>query len=235
VPLLAAAVLPHPPLIVPEIAAGAAAELDDLRAACDAAVSRVLAAEPRVVCIVGSAEATREYWFPYRASFAAWGVPTEAHLGAPRPGTPVLPLSVAVGVWLVRRGRARRPTCWRVLTVDGSAPPASCTRWGAQFSRGASVGLLVMGDGSACRGLKAPGYLDPRAEAFDASVTKALSAADPAALLALDPALATELMVAGRAPWQVLAGAATGQPWTGEVLYDAAPYGVQYTVATWLS
>ena len=92
--------------------------------------------------------------------------------------------------------------------------------------------LLVLGDGSACRDLKAPGYLDPRAEPFDATVTKALAAADPAVLLSLDPVLADELMVAGRAPWQVLAGAAA-IPMRGEVLYDAAPYGVQYTVASW--
>ena len=35
-----------------------------------------------------------------------------------------------------------------------------------------------MGDGSACRTLKAPGYLDERAAAFDAEVARALGAAD---------------------------------------------------------
>jgi len=233
VPLLAAAVLPHPPLIVPEIAAGAAGELDDLRQACHEAVARVLATGPHVVCILGSAQATREYWFPYRASFGAWGVPVEAHLGEPGPDTPVLPLSVGVGVWLMRRARARRPTGWRVFTVAGSASPRECARLGEQLSHGPPVALLVMGDGSACRTVQAPGYLDPRAEPFDTSVTKALAEADPAALLALDPVLATELMAAGRAPWQVLAGAAQG-PFHGEVLYDSAPYGVQFPVATWL-
>jgi hypothetical protein len=93
------------------------------------------------------------------------------------------------------------------------------------------VGLLVMGDGSACRTTRAPGYADPRADPFDASATKALVDADPAGLLALDPALAAELMAAGRAPWQVLAGVPGS--YRGELLYDAAPYGVQYTVATW--
>jgi hypothetical protein len=232
VPLVAAAVLPHPPLIVPEVAAGAAGELDGLRAACDEAVTRLLDTEPAVVCILGSADETTEYWFPYRASFAAWGVPVEAHLGEPRPDTPALPLSVAVGVWLVRRRHARGPTGWRVITVAGSAGPAECARLGERICHGPSTGLLVMGDGSACRNLKAPGYLDPRAEPFDASVTKALSTADPAALLALDQVLADELMVAGRAPWQVLASA--GGTFRGDVLYDGAPYGVQYTVATWL-
>jgi hypothetical protein len=94
------------------------------------------------------------------------------------------------------------------------------------------VGLLVMGDGSAGKDTKAPGYAVAGADPFDASVTKALADADPAGLLALDPALATELMAAGRAPWQVLAGVPGS--YRGEVLYDAAPYGVQYTVASWL-
>src|SRR5262249_5202360 len=132
-----------------------------------------------------------------------------------------------------RRGRPRRPTGWRVITVDRSASVSECARLGGQLARGPSVGLLVLGDGSACRTLKAPGYLDPRAEPFDSSVTKALGEADPAALLALDPVLGTELTAAGRAPWQVLAGAATA-PFQGNILFDAAPYGVQYTVATWL-
>jgi hypothetical protein len=233
VPLLAAAVLPHPPILVPEVAVGAASELDNVRAACDEAVARVLAARPSVVCVVGSADETKEYWFPYRASFAAWGVPVEAHLGEPRPDTPTLPLSVAVGVWLLRRGpRTGRPTAWRVLTVAVDAPAEECARLGERITRSPTVGLLVMGDGSACGDSKAPGYADPRAEQFDASVTKALADADPAGLLAVDPALATELMAAGRAPWQILAGVPGS--YRGEVHYDAAPYGVRYTVATWL-
>jgi hypothetical protein len=42
VALVSVAVCPHPPLLVPEVAAGAAPELDDLRAACDTAVTRML-------------------------------------------------------------------------------------------------------------------------------------------------------------------------------------------------
>lgn len=220
--------------MVPDVAAGAAHEMDGLRAACDLAVSRVLDVEPRIVCVVGSADVTRTWWYPYRASFAAWGAPVEAHLGSPGPDSPVLPLSVGIGVWLLRRGRARRPTTWFVETVAPDTPPEVCAGRGERMNNSTSVGLIVMGDGSACRTLKAPGYLDPRAEPYDAAVTAALAKADTDALLALDPVLSAELMVAGRAPWQVLAGAAAGREWTAEVLYDDAPYGVQYTVATWL-
>ena len=54
-PLLAAAVCPHPPMIVPAVATGAASELDGLRTACDEAVARLLAASPDTVCVVGAA------------------------------------------------------------------------------------------------------------------------------------------------------------------------------------
>ena len=216
---------------MPDVAAGAAPELNELRAACDQAVALVLAAQPQVVCVLGTAAETRGYDFPYRASFAAWGVAVEARLGDATRAGPALPLSVAIGVWLLTRARSTPQTT--VVTVDGSAPAADCVRLGEEISRGGSVGLLVMGDGSACRTLKAPGYLDPRAEPFDRAVTKALADADTEALLGLDPALAAELMVAGRAPWQVLAGAADGR-YRGDVRYDEAPYGVQYAVATWL-
>ena len=67
-------------------------------------------------------------------------------------------------------------------------------------------------------------------------MTSALAACDTETLLALDVDLATELLVAGRSAWQVLAGAidASGGTWAGSVTYADAPYGVQYTVATWL-
>ncbi|MDV9200357.1 hypothetical protein R6M67_34780, partial [Streptomyces sp. Wh19] len=58
-------------------------------------------------------------------------------------------------------------------------------------------------------------------------------AADPDALIALDEALAYELKAAGRAPWQVLAGAAQGAGLAGRLLYEDAPYGVGYLVAAW--
>ncbi|MYS10928.1 hypothetical protein GTW71_31860, partial [Streptomyces sp. SID6041] len=87
--------------------------------------------------------------------------------------------------------------------------------------------------GSACRTVKAPGYLDERAAGFDAEAARALGAADAAALLALEPELAYELKAAGRAPWQVLAGAAEDADLDGRLLFEDAPYGVGYFVAAW--
>lgn len=109
-----------------------------------------------------------------------------------------------------------------------------CIQVGGEIvGRAKRVALLVMGDASACRTLKAPGYLDERAAGFDAEVARALGAADVAALKSLDTELAHELKASGRAPWQVLAGAAEGAGLGGALFYDDAPYGVGYLVAAW--
>ena len=91
--------------------------------------------------------------------------------------------------------------------------------------------MLVLGDGSARRSVSAPGHLDERAVPFDDEVVRAVRDGDLAALAALDPGLAHELMVTGRPAWQVLCGAlGPGRPVT-EVLYAGAPFGVAYLVA----
>jgi hypothetical protein len=209
--LLAASVCPHPPLLVPEVAAGAAAELDDLRNAARAAVA---ALAPHDVVVVGAAPETRPYD----------GVPDLAAYLGRTPATDALPLALAVGRWLAPHARCHG--------IAAGATPAEAAALGARLAAD-DVALLVMGDGSARRDPKAPGYVDPRAEPYDAAVARALRDGDAAALLALDPADDDALLVAGRAAWQVLAGAAGDGAWTGDVTYDAAPYGVGYLVATW--
>ncbi|MDQ1711764.1 MAG: hypothetical protein QOE45_1214 [Frankiaceae bacterium] len=195
--LAAAAVCPHPPLLVPEVAGGAAHETDDLRAACRAAVETLRGYD---LVVVGAAPETRRY---------------EA---------PDLPPALAIGAWLAPGATYQG--------IAANASPQDAAALGAQLAEH-DVALLVMGDGSARRDEKAPGYVDPRAAPYDAAVVRALRDADPAALLALDPADDAALLVAGRAAWQVLAGAAGTGTYRGEVTYDAAPYGVGYLVATW--
>jgi hypothetical protein len=113
--------------------------------------------------------------------------------------------------------------------------PARCVELGTVLARRAGrVGMLVLGDGSARRSDSAPGYYDARAEPFDAGVVEAFASGDVAALTALDPVLAAELRCAGRAAWQVLAGASgDAVPSRRRVHYAAAPLGVGYVVASW--
>ncbi|MGW2225289.1 class III extradiol dioxygenase subunit B-like domain-containing protein [Streptomyces formicae] len=239
--LVAAAVCPCPPLLVPEVAAGAAPELDAARAACTDAIGVLAAARPDRLVVVGPAEQAGRGPYPQgaRGSFRGFGVDLDVRLGSAdadvdAPGdADRLPPSLAVAAWLLGRTR------WSTAPLEGlgvGEPLAAerCIQVGGDIAaRADRVALLVMGDASACRTLKAPGYLDERAAGFDAAVGRALGAADVAALKALDAELAYELKAAGRAPWQVLAGAADGAGLSGELLYEDAPYGVGYVVAAW--
>jgi hypothetical protein len=241
--LVAAAVCPCPPLLVPELAAGAAPELDAARAACTDALGVLAAARPDRLVVVGPAEESGQgaYAQGTQGSFRGFGVDIDVRLGhvvdestAPEEASPRgLPASLAVAAWLVER------TGWADAPIEGRAvgEPLTverCTDIGKDLAaRAERVALLVMGDASACRTLKAPGYLDERAAPFDAAVARALEAVDLEAIKTLDVRLAHELMVSGRAPWQVLAGAAEGADLAGALLYEDAPYGVGYMVATW--
>ncbi|MEU9143498.1 hypothetical protein [Streptomyces sp. NPDC048349] len=233
--LVAAAVCPSPPLLVPEVASGAAAELGDARTACSDALAVLAASRPDLLVVVGAADPDRSGPYPQgaRGTFRGFGVETDVRLGEGEEGPRPLPLSLAVGAWLLRHAR------WGAAPVEGLAvaeplESGRCLEAGRELAaRDARVALLVMGDGSACRTLKAPGYLDERAAGFDAAAARALGAADTAALAALDAGLAAELLAAGRAPWQVLAGAAEGAGLEGRLLYEDAPYGVGYFVAAW--
>ncbi|MFC5723698.1 class III extradiol dioxygenase subunit B-like domain-containing protein [Streptomyces gamaensis] len=234
--LVAAAVCPCPPLLVPEVAAGAAPELDALRAACLDAVGVLAAARPERLLVVGPTGPEGSGRHPQGAtgSFRGFGVDTGVRLGPDgAAGERTLPQSLAVAAWLLQRtGWADAPV--EGLGVEEDLEPAACLAAGREAAAAPGrLALLAMGDGSACRTLKAPGYLDERAAGFDADAARALGAADTAALAGVDPATARELKAAGRAPWQVLAGAAEGADLAGELLFDDAPYGVGYFVATW--
>jgi hypothetical protein len=236
VPLVAAAVCPHPPLLVPELAGAAAPELDELRAACDAAVAALLATEPELILLVGAGPETLSLRAADYGSLRPYGLDRYVRLWKVNcAGGERLPPSLTIGAWLLNRSRTELPRFAHAIAEQ--ADVAQCRALGAELAGQAEprTALLVLGDASACRGTGAPGYDDPRAPGYDDRVAAALAGADPAALLDLDPELSTRLRAAGRAPWQVLAGAvqATGGRWRGELTHHSHPYGVSYLVATW--
>jgi hypothetical protein len=227
--LVAAAVCPHPPLLVPGVAAGATGELDGLRAACAEVVGRLRDSDADLVVVVGAAERTGAFPVGAWGSLAGFGVGID--VGDRAAGTAELPLSLTVGRWLLDEFAPARER--RLFGVPADLETRRCRDLGRALVAQRQVAMLVMGDGTGRRTAK-PGYLDPRAEPFDDQVTAALAAGDVAALLGLDRGLADELLVGGVAAWQVLAGAAEGGSFRGDVLFSSAPYGVGYLVASWL-
>ena len=238
--LIAGAVCPHPPLLIPEALGLAAsdppAELRKVAGAAARAVAVLAAAQPDAIVVVGGGPAHREYGPDASGGLHAFGIGVT--VGA---SEPVLPLSLTVGRWLLEKGGILGPEGTPAggvpvvfQEVQRSAITGDCLKLGRILAdRAPRVALLAMGDACARPAREAPGVPDQDAQDYDEEVAEALAAADARWLARLDPAQDEELVVAGRAAWQVLAGAAGGRRMHGRLLCMSAPYGVTYLVASW--
>lgn len=226
--LLAAAICSAPPTLVPELTQAAAAELDELRAACDAAVADLLRCRASRLVVVAAGRSTRTFAADAPAGWHRLGVDIDVPpLGRVVSRGERLPLALTVGRWLLNRA-AGRADSWCTLDVAG-APS-----WGQDLAA-SSVGtaLLVLGEGSAAVGPHAPMPQDSRAPAFDAAVAAAIGSGDVAALVAIDPLVGAELGATGVAPWLALAAAVGARTVQAELSTYCAPYGVGYLVGSW--
>ncbi|MDQ2585710.1 hypothetical protein [Saccharothrix yanglingensis] len=220
------AVVPHPPLLVPELVAGAAVETEPVRAATLAAARDLAACSDEWLAVAADPSGPRVVE-DVTGSFHAFGVDVPVSLteGASR-AEDDLPLPALIAGWLRERAGARRVS---VHLVPPDLPESDCAALGARLA-GASA-LLVLGDGSHRHGEHAVGRADDRAGAFDEGVGRALASADRGALRALDPVLAADLGAGGRAAWQV--AAAVPGAWRCTRSAFLAPYGVGYHWAVW--
>lgn len=235
--ITAAALCPAPPLLAREVT-GADPVLPELRQACGDAVAALLAGQPELVVVIGVARQTGSWpahaqldlgrYAPGADRFAASAALTRE---AGHRAEPTLPLSIGLGTGLLDQAGYRGPRILQSVAED--EPTGKCSALGARLSAAADrVSLLVMADGSARRGRKAPGYLDERSVPFDAEVERAIRSGDIRALLSLDAGVACALMATGRASLQVLAGAADGRACTTHIRYRDDPFGVAYLVAS---
>ena len=249
--LIAGAVCPHPPLLIPAALGAAAsdppAELRKVTEAAVQAVERLVAARPDLIAVVGGGPVDREYGPAAAGGLHDYGV--DVTLGT---GEPVLPLSLTIGRWLLEcagvlepagvaaggAGAGSEPVAVLFQAVAQRTSPGDCLKLGMVLAeRAPRVAMLAMGDAAARPAREAPGVPDLPAQEYDEDVAEALAAADARWLARLDPARDNELVVAGRAAWQVLAGAAGGSTrrhrLQGRLLCMSAPYGVTYLVASW--
>jgi aromatic ring-opening dioxygenase LigB subunit len=215
--ILAAAVCPHPPSLVPQLAPGTDDELGWLREACAAAVRTVLDTGPGRIVVIGPGDhgvaLTADLDESAGGTLAAYGVDVRAGGADVR-----LPLSLTIGAWLLDAAGWHGPRTYSTGRPDVSG----------------DVGLLVMADGTISRSVKAPGFFDERAEAYDGAIAAALRDGDPTALAAVDPHLGAELGAAGVPALLTLAALTEGAAVTAHLRHDDAPLGVGYVVADWL-
>ena len=238
-----AVLCPCPPLLARELT-GRDAVIPELRAACAEAVGWLVQDAPRQVIVVGPAPLTADWDPGARLDLSAFAPALKDG------GKPDLPVSVGLAALLLDQAGYSGP---RVLQAVGEGEPEDrCIRLGASLAaaaagtarrpgiRAASGGRAARrergshaGDGGRQRPAQRvrPGHLDERAVPFDDAVERAVRDGDLAALGALDPGLARELMVTGRPAWQVLAGAWGPEKPATQVRYADDPFGVAYLVA----
>ena len=210
--IVAAAVCPHPPVLVPELASGAASELDDVRSAALESVTALVATGPDRIVVIGTGELANPADESAGGTLAGHGVDVRA--GG---DDLVLPLSHTIGAWLLDQAGWNGPRTYTTTPVPTDD----------------RVALLVMAGGSARRSLKAPGYLDERAEAHDAAIGAALGSGDADTLASLDVHLGYELLAPGARALVVLGEMTKGADVTARLRWNGAPFGVGYWVADW--
>lgn len=222
---LPVALCPHPPLLLRELT-GREDVAAELRAACLDAVARLLATGPREVVVLGGHDSGGPVDPGLPLDVRSFGT---TH---PRVAGPALPLSLGVGRRLLDESGWSGPTTMTALAWDAEA--GALDPLAEELAGRSGVAVLLLGDGSARRGEKAPGFLDERAFGFDDAIAQALARGDAPALRDLDARLARELMVGGRSVLRLLGrlGERRGLA-EAALLHRSDPFGVSYLVASW--
>src|SRR2546430_4672327 len=178
------AVVPQPPLLVPELVAGPDPDAQSVRSACLAAAERLADAADTWVAVAADGIAAPTVVGPAASgSFRGYGVDVPVRLsadGSPD-ADPAMPLPALIAGWLRERAGADRVT---VRLVPAGLPVSDCLDFGSrlvsELPADEPVGLLVVGDGSHRHGERAVGRPDERAAGFDEAGAPALADAGPA-------------------------------------------------------
>jgi len=219
--------IPSPPLLLADV--DVEGLLDDVRAASIELIAEFLPDAEQIIAI-GSADQTR--WFD------DGGVGTSRGLGgvadyAIGTGDEALPLPLTIAAFLLEAaGADQRVQALSIAKAGTSADRDVIAKELTERAADAPTLLLVIGDGSATRTEKAPGYIQPDALNFDAVTSAAIAAADFQTIVEIPQELADRLWCQGLPAWQVAAYAAAHLK-QGELILETAPFGVNYLVASW--
>ena len=231
--LSAIAIIPSAPVLVPELAGAAAAEVADLAAAVLAAAALL---PPRWI-VVGTSRAdgvVGPHGPNSTGTFAGFGADVRVRLSPQadeRAELPVeLPVCALLAGWV--RGRARPEASAQVRLYgsdhDADTALARGRQLRAEIDRAPDpIGVLVVADGANTLTPSAPGGYDPGNAGAQLALDDALANGDVAALARLPE------QILGRVAFQVLAGLTEPGPRSAKELYRGEPYGVGYFAGAW--
>lgn len=228
--LTSIALVPSAPVLVPELASGAAAELTALSAAVRAAAGEL----PRRWVAVGSGPADDVIGPGAVGTFGGYGADVRVALSPGATAAPVrLPLCALIAGWLRGQVDPAADVEVRVFAdaLDADTALARGRALRAELDESPEpVGVLVVADGANTLTPAAPGGHDPDSPPRQEVLDDALAAGDLAALAGLLPHPEGPV---GRVAYQVLAGLAAPAPIESRELFRDAPYGVGYFVGVW--
>lgn len=225
----AIAIVPSAPVLVPELAGAAAAEIADLAAATLAAAALL----PERWVVVGTGPADDEFGPDAVGTFAGFGVDVRVRL-SPQTGheseQAAFPVSALLGGWVRGQAQPQASAQVRVYRSDHDVDTALARgrRLRAEIDRlPEPIGVLVVADGANTLTPAAPGGYGPDNAVAQQALDDALAGGDVTELTCLPR------QILGRVAFQVLAGLAEPGPRSTKELYRGAPYGVGYFAGVW--
>ena len=235
--LSAVAIIPSAPVLVPELAGAAAAEVADLAAAVLAAAALL----PERWVVVGTGRADDVLGTdgpdtaPVTGTFAGFGADVTVRLSPQqardRGELPVdFPLCALLAAWVRGQARPEASAQIHVYRSDHDAHTAlACGRQlRAEIDQAPDpIGVLVVADGANTLTPAAPGGYHPDHAVAQQALDDALASGNVAALARLPE------QILGRVAFQVLAGLTEPGPRSVKELYRGAPYGVGYFAGAW--
>jgi len=225
--LTAIALTPSAPVLVPELAGSAAAEVAGFRNAALAAAATL----PDRWIAVGVGPADAVIGPGSLGTFAGYGADVAVSLSPDAEGHPqALPLCALFAGWL--RDQVSPPARVQVRVYaaghDSGAAVACGRALRAEIDDATErIGVLVVADGANTLTQSAPGGYDPAAEVVQSRLDDALAAGRADELTRLPDG------IVGRVAYQVLAGLAPAPLNGATEMMRGAPYGVGYFVGTW--
>ena len=229
--IVSAALVPAAPVIVPGLS-GHTMPAPEVRSAALDAIQRMIDAGVDEVIVL--AEADRDGLFD---STAPWGL---HRIGGMHPASEagavfdqLLTMPLAIGASMLRDAGWTGTTYFHALERTISADAAAEVGRGLGTTK-RSVGLLLLGNGSACCTEKAPGSFHPQANEFNTSLVAMIRQGNRAAMMALPTQGAAEQLSDIRVPLQVFAGATSEHRLVSSIGFTGDFAGVYYICATFL-
>lgn len=224
--VVGAALVPAAPVMVPELS-GSLHPAAEPHEAMLRAVGGLLDAGPEHIVVIAEGEGDATF-----GTDATWAL---HRLGGGRaqPGEgagAVLPIPLALGASMLRQAGWTGSVEYR--SIQHGAPASNAFALARDLiASPRRIGLLLLGNGSACSTEKAPGSLHPEAGAFNAELLRVIGSGDLAQLRLLEPSTFVDQRSDAWLPLQVLAEVSAGRSVAARVDFADDFRGVFYLCA----